>query len=221
MCIGILTTPGKMITDDVFRRCWRANNDGFGMAYVGDGGDVVIDKGWMACDRALDAYKRIADSRKMADKPMLLHFRAATVGHVGAGTCHPFRVKGGAMVHNGTFWRDPKSKKSDSQILAETMHNQLHYANLLAHKEAFQEAFGYNRVAFLFKDGKYIIFSEHYNQKAGQYGQWKDGIWYSNGGWAGLYSGYYGDQRDQMAGINDAYDEWLAGTGWPANHYIG
>lgn len=193
MCIAILTTPGKILSDEVFRRCWRANRDGFGMAYITSNGDVVIDKGWMDATAALDAYKRGADGRKLADSPMLLHFRAATVGRVTANNCHPFRVKGGAMIHNGTFWHDPKSDKSDSQILAEMMHNQLHYKNLSENKEAFQEAFGYNRVAFLFKDGKYIIFSEDYNFSKGQYGQWKDGIWYSNGGWSGQYSGYYGD----------------------------
>ena len=225
MCIAILTTPGKILDEAVFRRCWRNNQDGFGMAWVHEStGEVMLDKGWLAQEGALKGYMRIAEQLKNADRPMLLHFRAATVGQISADNCHPFKVKGGAMIHNGTFWRDNKASKSDSQQLAEIMHNQLHYANLTKNKERFQDAFGYNRVAFLFKEGKYVIFSEHFDGKAGKFGQWKDGIWYSNGGWHGQYGGNYGEGGEQMAMLDDDedYAAWLmGGTYRGANFRLG
>lgn len=193
MCIAILTKPKKILTAEVFDRCWRSNGHGVGFAYIHpESGEVVIDKGWMEQHAARKRYFEI--SAKYGENfPILIHFRAATVGDKTTVNCHPFKVKGGAMIHNGTFWRDSTSQKSDSAMLAEVMHNQLTLENLRANADQFQDAFGYNRVAFLFKGGEYHIVSEHYNGVRGQYGQWADDIWYSNGGWNGGYAGYYGD----------------------------
>lgn len=226
MCIAILTKPGKVLNADVFKRCWMFNRNGFGMAFVnGIDGNVEIDKGWMTVDNALRQYHRIAEDRKCADRPMLLHFRAATVGGINEENCHPFKVKGGAMIHNGTFWHDALSAKSDSRILAEMMHNELHYANLVGHKEAFDKAFGYNRVAFLFKEGKYVIISEKYSGGTGQFGQWKDDIWYSNGGWKGQYNGNYGDDAavnpTPPAADEDDYRRWLGGERRQSRQHYG
>lgn len=195
MCIAILTTPGKSLTAQVFDRCWNNNGHGVGFAYIDPNTKaVVIDKGWMVLEGARKRYFEISQ-RYGKDFPVLIHFRAATVGEKNTNNCHPFKVKDGAMIHNGTFWRDSTAVKSDSAMLAEVMHNQLTYENLKKHKEQFQEAFGYNRVVFLFKDGNFHIVSEHYNNIRGQFGQWKDGIWYSNGGWNGGYNAYYGDDE--------------------------
>lgn len=230
MCIGILTSPGKIVSEEVFDRCWKNNPDGFGIAWINvNSGTVEIDKGWMAKSGAKNRYYRVADEAKNADRYMLLHFRAATVGRVEGSNCHPFKVKGGAMIHNGTFWRDSRALKSDSQMLAEMMFNELHYGNLSTNKEQFQEAFGYNRVAFLFKDNKPVIFSEEYDANSGKFGQWRDGIWYSNGGWHGAYGSFYGDgitlndAADPLADDAD-YEAWLAGGGWlghGSNYRIG
>lgn len=200
MCIAILTTPGTAVDKKVFRRCWWNNQHGFGMAYNNprDASAVVIDKGYMTIDSAWKAYNRLADTVGK-DSPMLLHFRAATVGEKSVNNCHPFKVKGGAMIHNGTFFRDSTLKKSDTCVVAETMHNELTYENLTKNKKEFDEAFGYNRVAFLYGNGKYVLFSEHYNSRNGQVGQWCDGIWYSNGGWKGEYNGYYGNGAKKSA----------------------
>ena len=216
MCIAIATKPGKVIPDEVFERCWKQNADGFGLAYIGRDGNVVIDKSWMHLKGALHNYRKVAEDLKGADHHMLLHFRAATVGRVDASNCHPFKVKGGAMIHNGTFWRDSRATKSDSQMLAEMLHNELHVANLTTNHEQFQKAFGYNRVAFLFNGDKLVLFSEKYNGAQGQFGQWRDGIWYSNGGWAGGYGGNYGDGQPLPAALDqqaqqEAYDDWLYG----------
>ena len=214
MCIAILTTPNKALDEKTFRRCFSNNRDGFGMAYVNTDGKVEIDKGFMAEDFAWKTYSNMI-ATGVNKHPMLLHFRLRTAGTIDQSNCHPFAVKGGAMIHNGTFWRDGNMNgKSDSRILAETMHDKLHYANLSANKNEFQDAFGYNRVAFLFNEGKYIIFSE---DKDG--GQWNDGIWYSNGGWKGQYhervgNGNKGDGGSGNAcSLVDAVDD-LEDTGW-------
>lgn len=206
MCIAILTLPGKVLERKVFDKCWRSNSHGVGYAYIDDfTGEVRVDKGFMTLDAAYNRYAQLS-AKNGVNHPMLVHFRAATVGGVDRDNCHPFNVKGGAMIHNGTFWHDKAAKKSDSRMLAEMMYNELHYANLDANKAAFQKAFGYNRVAFLFKDGKYLLFSEHYNLSRGQLGQWSDGIWYSNGGWHGSYDGYYGEDEDirEIAELDNA-----------------
>lgn len=205
MCIAILTLPGKAVKAETFDRCWANNGHGVGFAYINPANnEVIIDKGWMERDAAKRRYYEI--STKYGDKnPVLLHFRAATVGEKGAANCHPFKVKGGAMIHNGTFWRDNSAVKSDSAMLAEVMHNQLTEENLKANKDQFQEAFGYNRVAFLFNGGGFHIVSEHYNNSRQQFGQWADGIWYSNGGWYGGYGTYYGD--DAALRLRCAVDE--------------
>lgn len=206
MCIAILTLPGKAITAKVFDQCFRNNSNGVGFAYIHPKTkDVTIDRGYMTAESARKQYFRLVEEYGK-DYPMLIHFRAATVGGKGADNCHPFPVKGGAMIHNGTFWHDKDARKSDSRMLAEAMHDQLHVANLKANKEQFQEAFGYNRVAFLFKGGEYVIISEEWNGRAGQFGQWNDGIWYSNGGWDRGYGDYCGDDEDirELANLDSA-----------------
>lgn len=206
MCIAILTKPGKAITAEVFDRCFRNNRNGVGFAYIDPvTKDVKIDRGWMSGEAARKQYFKLVESYGK-DFPMLIHFRAATVGGSGSDNCHPFPVKGGAMIHNGTFWYDAKAQKSDSRMLAEVMFNELHVANLKENKKQFDQAFGYNRVVFLYKGGEYVIISEDYSGTTGQYGQWADGIWYSNGGWKGGYNDYYGDDEDtrELAAIDNA-----------------
>lgn len=202
MCIAILTLAGKALSAAVFDQCFRNNSHGTGFAYIHpDTKEVVIDRGWMEKEAARKRYFQIAEQYGK-DYPVLIHFRAATVGGKGAENCHPFPVKGGAMIHNGTFWYDQSATKSDSRMLAEIMHNELHVANLREHKEQFQQAFGYNRVAFLYKGGEYAIISEEFNGKNGQFGQWNDGIWYSNGGWATGYGDYCGDDEEVLERFN-------------------
>lgn len=212
MCIAILTLPGTVLSDVVFKECYNNNPHGVGFAHIDPlTKKVRIDKGFFHPQTALERYHRLIDTVGGRDFPMLIHFRAATVGQKGYDNCHPFAVKGGAMVHNGTFFRDPKAMKSDSKQVAEVMHNELTYENLSTHKEHFQEAFGYNRVAFLYDEGKYVIISEHFHEgkDRGRLGQWKDGIWYSNGGYAGDYGGYYGDDEKLRKAYakSDAEDE--------------
>ena len=210
MCIAILTTADKAISADVFRRCFSNNKDGVGFAWVNKiTGDVEIDKGWMVVDSALKKYHMLLDAG--ANKhPMLIHFRAATVGRVGGDNCHPFKVKGGAMIHNGTFWYDATSDKADSRLLAEMLHNQLHHANVKTMRSHLEEAFGYNRVAFLYKGGEFEVFGNEYEAATGRFGQWKDGVWYSNGGWKKDYGGYYGDDAVEEPSTKLA----VVDTGW-------
>lgn len=214
MCIAILTLPGKSISRPTFDRCWDNNSHGFGMAVINpETKKVEIHKGFLDKNLALSAYNRAV--QRSGEYPMALHFRAATVGGVNKDNCHPFAVKGGAMVHNGTFWYDNAAKKSDSRMLAEIMHNQLTHANLTKFKTNYDKAFGYNRVIFLFDEGKYVIFSEEYNGQMGKFGQWADGIWYSNGGWFGTYNGDYSDKA-QAGPLNkfDDDDEMAALDNW-------
>lgn len=213
MCIAIVTRADKVLSQDTFEKCWRINSHGFGMAYINRiSGDVEIDKGFMNCDGAWRTYQRRAVDMKCADKAMLLHFRLRTVGGHGADNCHPFRVKGGAMIHNGTLFRGNFGEKSDTRVLAEIMHNELNVANLEAHTEQFKEAFGYNRIAFLFKGGKVFTFDGD-SSKTKALGHWNDDIWYSNGAWKGAYDRRYPDNIDAFDDATelcdlDRYHNW-------------
>lgn len=192
MCIAIAITPGARVSKEVFERCWKYNKDGFGMAYMSSQGNVVISKAYMDREAAWAGYNRVAGAEPHCNHPMLLHFRAATVGSVGALNCHPFAVEDGAMIHNGTFYRDA-SARSDSSTVAGVLYNKLTYDNLQKNFDKIEEAFGYNRVCFLHKGGKLTIINETYDGKTGRYGQWNDGVWYSNGGWGGGYNEHCGN----------------------------
>lgn len=212
MCIAILTLPGKSLSAAKFDQCWKRNSDGCGFAYINPAdGEVIIDKGYMTLEAAKRRYYEL--TTKFGGSPILIHFRLNTVGETNANNCHPFKVRGGAMIHNGTFWHDRTAKKSDSAMLAEVMHNELTLDALRANKEQFQEAFGYNRVVFLFKGGEYHIVSEHFNGRQGQYGQWKDGIWFSNGGHEGGYQEYCGDDPIIKAREKKVNDDWYGNRG--------
>lgn len=193
MCIAIVAMPGKRITKEVFDLCWRMNKDGFGIAYIDPkSGEVCISKAYMAAEHAWRAYDRLASSEEHSKFPMLIHFRATTVGRTDALNCHPFRVSGGAMIHNGTFFRMP-GDISDSRYVADKLEKLLTLENIRREFANVQAAIGYNRVAFMHKDGQVTIFTEDHNNANGEYGQWHDGIWYSNGVWHGNYGGKKGD----------------------------
>lgn len=194
MCIAIALTPGTEMTEELFNRCWRNNSHGFGMAYIGKTGHVIMSKAYMTLESAWKGYCRVRDDEVSNKMNMIVHFRAATVGDKGATNCHPFAVKDGAMVHNGTFYRD-KSDRSDSATVACVLHQLLGYDEINKNFAAVEEAFGYNRVLFLHKHGQLTIINEKFDAGTGRVGQWNDGIWYSNGGWAGDYGANRGNGK--------------------------
>lgn len=108
---------------------------------------------------------------------MLIHFRIATEGKVNKANCHPFRIKGGALIHNGSLWSTPgglSAEFSDTRAFASRMHNELRYDVVKASIQELSDAIGWNKLAMLYENGEYVRIGKWYEDK---------GIWYSNEGY--------------------------------------
>ena len=181
MCVAIVQPIGKRVSDDILAACFKSNNNGAGMAFVRKG-KIVIDKGYMMLDGFLKGYDR--HWRENPDTPFLLHCRIATKGKVCPDNTHPFKIRGGAMIHNGTLWHSGHiyDELSDTREFAETLHNELSKQKVTENRDEIEKAVGYNRLAFLFEDKSYVIINEGGPGKSGP-GMWLDGVWYSNDFW--------------------------------------
>lgn len=176
MCIAIVCPKGKTISDEIIRRCAFSNSDGGGMALMANDGKVIIDKGYMTTQSFIDRYHYHLENKAHERGPMLIHFRIATAGKVDRDNTHPFRVRGGAMIHNGIFWSGGfEDTMSDTRLLAAVLHNRFTEEAVSKHKKELGEVAGWNKMAFLHDSGNYTIINE-------DYGTWDDGVWYSNSG---------------------------------------
>lgn len=179
MCVAILRPPGKVIRESHLLNCWNANKHGAGFAYINAEGEVVVEKGFMEYKNLLSAW--LTRTKEFDGSPFLLHFRIRTSGATDKDNTHPFKVRDGAMIHNGVlFYPDPAKHKdkSDTRVLAERMHNNFGDSDtVIAAKESIGKDIGaYNKLVFLWKDGKTCIVNE-------EQGNWKEGVWFSNNSW--------------------------------------
>lgn len=173
MCLAIFK-PGKLIIpEDALRRGWQGNSDGAGFAYV-RGGKVVIEKGFMTVKAFLEAYNTAFKANKKS--PMLIHFRIRSQGDKSEANTHPFPIKGGALIHNGTL-DGTGSKymegKSDTALFAEQLGERLDFDTVSAHKKDLGDALGWNKVVLLYDNGNHVIINE-------SMGHWENDVWFSN-----------------------------------------
>lgn len=177
MCVAILTKPGAIIPNNRLYAGWSRNQHGGGFAFVNEKGEVVIRKGFMGYNDFQREYAKSAE--KYAEvSPFLVHMRISTSGGVIPANTHPFKIKGGAMIHNGVMFQPPVrpeyKNKSDTRIFAERMFNILTLEDVLkAEKRILSSVGQYNKLVFLYEDKQYAILNE-------EAGNWKDDIWYSN-----------------------------------------
>ena len=173
MCIAIVIPKGATASKDYLHNGWCANSDGGGFAYVRKG-KVKIVKSLMKWKTWEDAYYTAREANP--DSPFLVHFRIRSAGSNTADNTHPYALKTGAVIHNGTltgsgadWYRGP----SDTAKFVEKFGEHLTYDNVLSKKLAMEAAIGYNKLAFLFNNGKFVIVNE-------DAGHWDVGVWYSN-----------------------------------------
>ena len=179
MCVAIVCKPGAIVPNDRLYAGWVANKDGAGFAYVKDG-RVVIEKGFMTYNPFQKAYQSAAE-KYSATSPFLVHMRIRTSGRTDKKNTHPFKIRGGAVIHNGIMFypsssgnNKDQSHSSDTKIFASKLHNILLKEDVKAAEDEILFAVGRtNKLCFLYDDGDYVIL----NEKAGN---WKDDIWYSN-----------------------------------------
>lgn len=176
MCIAVVIPAGKVLDRETIQRCAQSNRDGSGLAYIHNG-KVHISKGWMDAGEFIKAYYPIA-AEFGQHSPMLVHFRIATQGKVNRNNCHPFRIRGGALIHNGQFWNNGRSQeKSDTAEFSQIFHNIFVKEHVLAAKEDIEKEIGsYNKVAILYEDKSVVLLNENLWDKR------EDGIMFSHRG---------------------------------------
>lgn len=198
MCIAIVAPAGRRIEEQHLINSFNGNPDGAGFAYVKDG-KVTVSKGHMTLSSFVETYKTLFDSFG-GENPMLAHCRIATAGAVTRDNCHPFRIKGGAMIHNGHLWNTGyDSAKSDTREFAEIFHNILDFDSIKValEEDDFLEIIGHDKMAFLYDSGEWLT--------AGDWVTDMDtGVLFSNSGYrSGLGNNplnYYNDEWD--------YNDW-------------
>ena len=174
MCIAIVIPKGATVNKDYLHNGWCGNSDGGGFAYVRNG-KVKIVKSLMKWKTWEDAYYTAREANP--DSPFLVHFRIRSAGSNTADNTHPYPLKTGAVIHNGTLTgsgADWYRGLSDTAKFVEKFGEHLTYDNVLSKKLAMEAAIGYNKLAFLFNNGKFVIVNE-------DAGHWDAGVWYSNG----------------------------------------
>lgn len=181
MCVAILCKPGAILTDTQLNEGWNSNSHGAGFAFVNpETNKVQVQKGFMKRDEFMTAYKAAA-AQYSADTPFLVHMRIRSAGDSGPKNTHPFRVKNGAMIHNGTMFSPTGERAgkegdrySDTRVFATTLHNVLDLESVKrAEKGILNEIGATNKLVFLYDDKQYYIVNE-------SSGIWEDNIWYSN-----------------------------------------
>lgn len=185
MCIAIVKPLGVDIPEINLRNSWIANPDGAGFCYVHKG-KVRIEKGFTTLAEFLVAYKKAAEKYKRSN--FLIHFRIKTHGDKSPENTHPFAIKGGALIHNGTITGTGASwngGKSDTCLFAERISGKVTKDTIKANIKDWDSAMDYNKLAFLFDDGDYAIINE-------AIGQWHEGVWYSTGAYKQSHNSYSG-----------------------------
>lgn len=174
MCVAIVIPAGERVSLEQVRACHMSNSDGAGLAYI-KGKTVKIIKGLLKPDDFYQKYLEVVD--KYGDRPMLMHFRIATMGRVADRNCHPFPICGGALIHNGSLWSGPLSnEKSDTAEFAEMFGKMMKEKYVAASMEKIDKAVGYNKLAILYGSGNFYIANK---------AQWYniDGVLFSNVNW--------------------------------------
>lgn len=102
MCVAVAVNPGARLTHSEWDKCWSANPDGGGYAYL-HRGKLIVQRGLSRADLWRRYFK---DAQNNPKSPFILHFRIATHGNVCLDNTHPFIVDhrhsgSTVLAHNG------------------------------------------------------------------------------------------------------------------------
>lgn len=175
MCVIIVNkADGKNISREEFRKAWKRNPDGGGIAYV-KGGRVRIVKELVNEHKLWAAYKAI--KKALPESNIIIHMRIATHGTVSTTNVHPFRVNRNLVfAHNGQITCVPKNTVySDTHMFnTEVLQNlPKDFLQSSGIRLLLEDAIGQSKLAFLSSDNTVTILKE-------RLGTWEDGNWYSN-----------------------------------------
>jgi len=188
MCIAIYISPHKKISKGRLRAIHQTNPDGYGIMWP-----HIITKGVGSFDSFSREYYRT--TRFLNLTPCVLHFRTASTSTISDDHCHPHKVNDNlSFVHNGNLFEfseafddryryDGKSDtiRFNEQILRNLPEGFLKNTKIRKLIENYCKQ-NLSKMIFMDSDGNVDIINE-------SAGMWKDGIWYSNGGFEN-YVGY-------------------------------
>ena len=194
MCVIICKRRGlKMPSNDIIRKCFDANEDGFGMAFTSpNSSKVTILKGAMTLKEAFKIIKQVKDAR---NRHVVMHFRIATHGKIRPENCHPFPMSGQikwlkelslltpiAIAHNGVINIKEDGETGYQQGIgreAENSDTQLFIKYYLAGLGAIVLNKQVAKLIEGFAKGKFAILTNQGIRTLGKFEE-KDGIMYSN-----------------------------------------
>ena len=155
MCVAIVLPARAVLPRDVFFACDRNNPDGAGFAFLNKDGIVEMCKSVNVDGEFYKMYQTIALE---STGPMLLHFRIGTQGTVSDENCHPFKIKDGALIHNGVFWNEYQAKDSDTNQFCADLGDILSYDFVRSELKFLGDEIGKgNKVAMLYNGGRLAI----------------------------------------------------------------
>ena len=198
MCLAIFQPAAVTVPETALRAGWCSNSDGAGFAYLRKG-KVKVQKGYMSLKDFMEAYSDAAGKNK--DSPFLIHFRIRSQGDKSSANTHPFELPTGAVIHNGTLDGTGATwgvGESDTAKFVSKFKDILNFDFLSAKKKEMEDAVSYNKMAFLFNDGRHVILNE-------SKGHWDGGVWYSNGSYKSAWSTGKNGRSCDMQDYTGAY----------------
>lgn len=205
MCIAIVKPAGKWVSEAELFNSFQANPHGAGYAYYdATAKSVVVKKGYFTFEEFKTEYMQDITIDTLA----FAHFRISTAGKKNTANCHPFLIDSGALMHNGPCLNRDRCKgdeeRSDTWQFAEDMMKALSIKNIRAIQPMIEDFIGYEKIAYMFTDGTYMIANE-------KNGQWSEGCWFSNGS----FRSYVQDKGKAFRGSNSEY----AGRDYSSPYY--
>lgn len=173
MCIAIVIPPHTVVPDEVMQLAAKRNRNGCGFAFVNSvaksSARTVVIKRWATSegedlDNMMSSYKRILKKTPAADYHVLMHFRIATAGTVIKDNAHPFPIRHGALIHNGTLFHPVggvNAPRSDTRIFAEAYEDKLTPEFVQLCKPDLERAIDrWNKIAMMWNDGTVQVLNE-------------------------------------------------------------
>lgn len=181
MCLLSVIPPKAIMSEEDIRKAFRANQDGWGIAYIRDG-RVRIEKQPFGLSKLLRTAEKVWNRRDPATD-VVFHVRLATHGRRNPDNTHPFLLPGGAAAaHNGIFSGFGNSVKSDTRewlekVLLPWVENEPIRLGNPVNQTRFDELAQWSKVAVLLPTGRTAIANERMGTRGA------DGIWHSNMYW--------------------------------------
>jgi len=169
MCV-IIWAPNGAIPQKHVLAAMQRHRDGWGFS-------VAAPNQGVRTYRSVDRDDFLAAWKNRVRGPVVLHARWATHGMVCRDNCHPFRVRGHALVmaHNGIISGFGSASKSDTLDFIERVLEPMPRGFLNDNRTVtmLEHFIGASRMLFMDKCGTVTILNE-------ELGVWRRGLWYSN-----------------------------------------